>query len=150
MTTATSNLPYLQRPCFRVQDIDRSLTIYRDLLGFTVEYVMVDDPDTYIREVFPIPEGIETRFATLSTPTQVRSLAMVEAKGIEVNPSPASSTVVIKVPSVDKTMAAAAEMGLRCAHIIEVGPNDGPGQGRKEAVFFDFDNNPVVVFELLS
>ena len=58
-----------------VADIERSLTVYRDILGFTINYIQPSDKDSFSYPVFNIPKEADLNFATLDSPTQERTFA---------------------------------------------------------------------------
>ena len=74
-------LPYFQRAALLVDDMDRALAVYRDLLGFTLEVLGDDKTDSYAYEIFSIPRTVAIRFAALSSQSQQRTLALIEAPG---------------------------------------------------------------------
>lgn len=144
------NLPWFQRACLLVRDMERSLTVYRDLLGFAVNYMGEDDADSYSYEIFRIPRSVKTRFATLSSEDQLRTLALIEVPGdgMETTTIPLSATV-IQVASVSRMLSEAAAMGLAvCAAKTHPAPARGPG--RIEAAIYDFDDHPVVIYQLIE
>ena len=55
-----------QRGNIVVADMDRSLEVYRDILGLTVEYTKESEPTSYSYPVFEIPREAKLRFATLN------------------------------------------------------------------------------------
>ena len=56
---------HLKRPCLLVADLDRSLTLYRDCLGFRLDYVGEADADSYLYKVFQLPAEAKMRFAAV-------------------------------------------------------------------------------------
>lgn len=146
--TQTRNLPYFQRACLLVSDLDKALNVYQGLLGFTCTKLSVDDPDSYSYEIFNIPRDIQTRFATLSSHDQVRTLALIEVPGAKIQSgSMLTAATVINVPDVAKMLEDAAQMGLKALGIRDH-PVTESGPGRKEAAFYDHDGHPVVIFEV--
>jgi len=141
-------LPYFQRAALIINDLDRALAVYRDLLGLKLEYVGDDEADAFAYEIFDIPEEIRTRFATLSSESQQRTLALIEAPGL---PSPVRdaprAAVVIQVESVPATLAGATSLGLRiCEPRTTLTPEKGPP--RTESAFYDSDGHVVVIYQL--
>lgn len=149
-TYPARTLPYMQRSCFLVSDLDKSLTLYRDLLGFKLEYLDSDGPDAFSYEIFNIDRSKQTRFATFSTADQLRTLALIEVPELNANPTqtPVAASVV-HVDSVDNTIEAAKVMGLSTSRILrELTPQSGPA--RAEAAIYDFDGHPVVIYQLIG
>ena len=88
-----------QRGNFVVADLERSLTFYRDVIGFEVAYQKGHNPESYSISVFNIPDGAELGFCTLSTRDQVRVMALTEIKGVKLPPvpPPRRSAIVLDV-----------------------------------------------------
>ena len=70
--------PRFQRANYVVTDLDQALTVYRDILGMSVEFTKESPPDSYSYPVFEIDQNIPLRFAVLNTPTQQRVMALTE------------------------------------------------------------------------
>ena len=144
------NLPYFQRACLLVSDLDQALSVYQDLLGFTCTKVSLDDPDSYSYEIFNIPRDIQTRFATLSSPDQVRTLALIEVPGAQIQSgSLLTAATVIHVSNVAETLDGAKRMKLNALD-IRVHPATDAGPGRAEAAFYDHDGHPIVIYEVIA
>ena len=144
------NLPYFQRMCLLISDLDQALALYQDLLGFKVEYIGVDDPDSYSYEIFNIPRNIQTRFATLSSTDQLRTLALIEVPGADIHPSDMlTAAPVIHVASVTDMLARAEAKGFKTT-VPRTHPAPENGPGRSEAAIYDPDGHPVVVYELVE
>jgi catechol 2,3-dioxygenase-like lactoylglutathione lyase family enzyme len=141
-------LPYFQRAALLVDDLDRAFEVYRDLLGFTVEYVAGQEAEAFAYEIFGIPEGVDIRFATLSSESQQRTLALIEAPGHVASLGDARrAATVIQVASVARTLAAASELGLKtCEPRTSLDPAKGPP--RTESGFYDHDGHTVVIYNL--
>jgi catechol 2,3-dioxygenase-like lactoylglutathione lyase family enzyme len=141
-------LPHFQRAALVVGDLDRALAVYRDLLGFSLEYVAGAEAESFACEVFGIPEQIEIRFAALSSKSQQRTLALIEAPGLEFDDRfGPRAAVVLQVESVPATLAGAVRLGLKTckAHTV-LAPAKGPP--RTESAFYDHDGHPVVIYQL--
>lgn len=141
-------LPYFQRTALVVNDLDEALAVYRDLLGFTLEFVGGRESDAYAYEIFSIPESVPIRFAALSSQTQQRTLALIEAPGHAASLGDTHRfATVIQVASVRETLAEAAGLGLRtCEPRTELDPANGPP--RTEGGFDDHDGHTVVIYNL--
>jgi len=141
-------LPYFQRAALLVENMDRALEVYRDLLGFTLEFIGDDKLDSFAYEIFSIPASVPIRFATLSSNSQQRTLALIEAPGHTAALGTARrAAVVIQVEAVAETLAGAAALGLEvCEPRTQLTPEKGPP--RTESGFFDHDGHTVVVYQL--
>jgi len=73
---------YVRRPTLVVGDLDRALTLYRDILGFIVGSVKQDPPTSYVYTAFNIPSNERVRHATLDADNEKRTLSLVEVKSI--------------------------------------------------------------------
>jgi catechol 2,3-dioxygenase-like lactoylglutathione lyase family enzyme len=140
-------LPYFQRIALLVEDLDKAFEVYRDLLGFTVDYVGGQGSDSFAYEIFGIPETVLIRFAALSTESQQRTMALIEAPGHAAAQSERRTAAVIQVKSVVETLNRAKELGLKtCEPRSELDPTKGPP--RTESGFYDHDGNTVVIYNL--
>ena len=133
-----------------VADIDRALTIYRDILGFSVDTISDPTNESYSYPVFEIPKEATLRFATLSTPTQTRTLAMTEITGIELQkPTPPHlATNVIRVNDMERIMNKIEALGLKT--VREERATIPEGISFVERAFVDYDGHLVVLYELTS
>jgi len=140
-------LPFFQRIAIIVDDLDKAFQVYRDLLGFTLEYVADQNDEGFAYEIFDIPESVQIRFATLSSESQQRTMALIEAPGFASAQTERRSAAVIQVPSVAETLAKAKTLGLKtCEPRTELDPSKGPP--RTESAFYDYDGNTVVIYNL--
>jgi hypothetical protein len=106
------------------------------------------DDEAFAYEIFHIPEELEIRFATLSSESQQRTLALIEAPGHAASLGDARrAATVIQVASVAKTLAAATGLGLKtCRPRTSLDPAKGPP--RTESAFYDHDGHTVVLYNL--
>ena len=133
-----------------VADMERSLQIYRDILGFTLDGIMDASGESYSYPVFRIDESAKVRFATLSGgPDRIRTMALTEVTGMEL-PKPGRpymTATVIGVDDLDATFALLEELGL------ETVPGtiaERPGEFKfKERAFIDFDGHLIVLYQIL-
>jgi len=139
-----------QRGNFVVADLDRALLFYRDVLGFSVEYRLGHNPDSYSIPVFEIPDGAELGFVTLNSPTQRRVMALTEIKGVDLPPvpHPRRSAIVIEVSDPDAVMAGARELGLKVYEEEKLVTGDG--RTGREIGIVDFDDNLVVIYKIIG
>lgn len=141
---------HFKRTTLLVKDIDSSLKIYRDILGFTVYSITVSDADSYSYPVFKIPKEAKIRFATLNSPDQIRTMALSEVKGIELPApqAPIMNASVIRVKDIEGTMQKIIDLGLEHT-AIKVDESESAGLF-KEQSFIDFDGHLIVVYELIK
>jgi len=137
-----------QRGNFIVADIDRSMTFYGDVLGFTEEYRQGHNPDSYSIPVFEIPDGAQLAFVTLNSPTQRRVMALTEIKNIPLPPVPAPrrSAIVLEVADPDAVMARARALGLKVYREEQLVTGDG--RVGREIGIVDFDDNLIVIYKI--
>jgi catechol 2,3-dioxygenase-like lactoylglutathione lyase family enzyme len=140
-------LPYFQRAALVVDDLDKAFEVYRDLLGFDLEFIGDDRSDAFAYEIFSIPQDIKIRFAALSSESQQRTLALIEAPGHAAAQSERRTAVVIQVESVTATLEGAVALGLDiCQPRTSLDPAKGPP--RTESGFYDHDGHTVVIYNL--
>jgi catechol 2,3-dioxygenase-like lactoylglutathione lyase family enzyme len=147
LPAAERPLPFFQRIALVVDDLDKAFEVYRDLLGFELEFIGDDTSDAFAYEVFAIPREVKIRFAALSSESQQRTLALIEAPGFAAGQSDHRAAAVVQVPSVVETTARVRELGLK-AHEprTELDPANGPP--RTEGGFYDRDGHTVVIYNL--
>ncbi|MBL8630946.1 MAG: VOC family protein [Rhodospirillaceae bacterium] len=144
-------MPMLKRINLCVADMERSLAIYRDVLGFTVSELKASLPTSYSYPVFQFPKEAKLRFATLDTPTQQRTLALTEVTGVTLPrpPLPHMSAVVINCDDMDAVVSKVTALGL---HVVPEQPLPGPDgkpKGR-EVAFVDPDGHLIVLYKLFT
>lgn len=138
----------VKRPNLVVSDLDRSLRLYRDILGFTVFAVGESKPDSYSYPVFRFPPEARLRMATLSTKTQVRTLALTELRGAQVpaQTHPHRAAVVIEVKGIERVIERIRAEGL---HVVPPTTSKTPeGQTFVEQAFEDYDGHLIVLYEI--
>lgn len=133
-----------------VADLDRALTLYRDVLGFDVTFVLPPNPDSYSYPVFDIPRDAVMRFAVLSTGSQERVMALTEIRGTELAPvpHPRRSAIVLEVDDPDLVMSGARALGLTVCEEAVLKTKDGL-TGR-EIGLVDFDDNLIVIYKIIG
>ena len=137
----------LKRSVVMVSNLERALSIYRDFLGFTENYRQTSETDTFSHLLFGIPSDISTDFITLDLREHERVLALVAVNDPELLPQDPRAGLVVQVISVEQAMDKAQTLGLKCLPIRhELAPENGPP--RSESAFYDFDGNPIVIFDL--
>ncbi|MEL6381054.1 MAG: VOC family protein [Cyanobacteria bacterium J06626_18] len=140
----------MKRPCLLVSDLARSLQLYRDILGFRLDYVSEASPESYLYKVFQIPAQAQLTFATLSTEHEVRALALTEVKGIDLpeRSLPHAIGIVIQVSDVPPVSEQVKALGLQ---VVEPSFFTAPPNlAFTEQGFYDFDGQLVVLYETKS
>ncbi|MGD1856806.1 MAG: VOC family protein [Leptolyngbyaceae cyanobacterium] len=139
---------HLKRPCLLIADLERSLTLYRDCLGFRLDYIGKADPDSYLYPVFQLPAEAQLRFAALSTEQEPRALALTEVKGYQLPPParPHRGATVIRMPSLAAVLPEIEKLGL-CA-ISASSFSTPPNLRFTEQALCDFDGHLIVLYEV--
>lgn len=144
-----TNSPTFKRINLCVADLERSLAIYRDIMGFTVDYQKDSKEDSYSYPVFTFPKEAKLRFATLNTATQERTMALTEVKGIDLPPMPVPRMVaaVINCNEFDEVLEKVAAAGLTVVPPQHLPDLDGNPKGQ-ESAFIDPDGHLIVIYKL--
>ncbi|MEL6129571.1 MAG: VOC family protein [Cyanobacteria bacterium J06627_3] len=139
---------HLKRPCLLVADLERSLTLYRDCLGFRLDYVGNADPDSYLYPVFRLPAEAQLRFAALSTEQEPRALALTEVKGVTLPSAhlPHRGATVIRVPALTSVLPQLRVLGL--SPITASSFSTPPHLTFTEQAVCDFDGHLIVLYEV--
>lgn len=139
---------HIKRPCLIVADLERSLVLYRDILGFRLDYVSAASPNSYLYSVFQLPPQARLTFAALSTEHEPRALALTEVKGIELTPPslPYRTAIIIRVSNLAATIAKIRDLQLP---VVE--PNSfttPPNLHFTEQAFCDHDAHVIMLYEM--
>ena len=141
--------PHVKRPNLLISDIDRSLTIYRDILGLTASEPSFSGAGSYSYPVFNIPKGTPMRSITLHEPGERRVLAFTELKGFDLpapNKAPHMSAVVIGIDDLPAAFEKIKAMGLE---VTESKIAEGVEFNFIEQAFVDFDGHLIVCYQIL-
>lgn len=138
----------LKRVNLLVRDMERSLALYRDILGFRVFQCSDSGAQSYSYPVFRLPPQARLRFCTLDSSTETRALALTQVTGVELPPTSALplSASVIRVADFD-----AVQAKLRAAGLDVVDPRrskTAEGRDFRELAFTDPDGHLVVLYQL--
>ena len=147
----TSDLPVrVQRTNLVVADLERAYRVYRDILGFKLDFTLGHRPESYSFVVFQIPREATTGFAALSSKDQVRSLALTEIKGVELpEPNlPSSHALVLEVDDIDGVLEAARAEGLHVFPEETLRTHDG--RIGREIGMLDHDGHLIVLYCILQ
>ena len=135
-----------QRANYLVGDIEQALAFYRDVLGFSVAFVKDPRDISYSHEVFGLDPGRPVGFATLSTTSQERVMALTEVSGIEPQREPRRSALVIEVEDVDGVVGRAEARGFRVFPEERLVTHDG--RVGREVGLLDEDGNLTVIYHI--
>ncbi|RKR15250.1 catechol 2,3-dioxygenase-like lactoylglutathione lyase family enzyme [Maribacter vaceletii] len=132
-----------------VADLERSLTIYRDILGFTINYIQPSEKDSFSYPVFNIPNEADLNFATMDSPTQERTFALTEIKGV---PLPKQEGIhmtasVIKVDDLADVISKIKDLGLKTT---DVKTDENDYATFIEQAFIDYDGHLIVLYQLME
>ena len=138
----------LKRVNLLVRDMQRSLAIYRDILGFRVFQCADSSPQSFSYPVFRIPPQAKLHFCTLDSSTEVRALALTQVTGIELPAHPPLhlSAPVIRIQKFDEVIAKLKAAGL---DVVEPRRSKtAEGHEFTELAFTDPDGHLVVLYQL--
>lgn len=139
---------HFKRTNLLITDLDKSLTIYRDILGFTVHKMSESSEDSYSYPVFNIPKEAKLKFCTLDSPDQIRTIALTEISGIDLPPPPSSphlSASVLRVKDLPATINKIIALGLKVTDPKVATGSDG--MKFLEQAFVDYDGHLIVLYE---
>ncbi|MDJ0709240.1 MAG: VOC family protein [Woeseiaceae bacterium] len=144
---ASNDYLRFQRGNFIVKNIEQSLQLYRDVLGFEVAFVKDSPEDSYSYPVFQIDEQHQMRFAVLSTASQVRVMALTEVPAdLPPVPHPRRAAIVLEVGDVDAVVDGARAAGCHVYEEEELHTHDG--RVGREVGIVDYDDNLVVIYKI--
>lgn len=135
-----------KRAALIVADLDRSLAIYRDALGFTLQSVKVSAADSYSYEIFDIAPDARLRMAALDGPAdQPRTLALIEVRPVLPPRRGARSATVIYVADLDRVIDRLA--GVPWVRLLPERPlHTHDGAVGREVGAIDPDGHAIVVY----
>jgi len=138
----------LKRVNLLVRDMQRSLAIYRDILGFRIFQCSDSSPQSYSYLVFRIPPQAKLHFCTLDSATEVRALALTQVTGVELPPHPALhlSAPVIRVERFDEVHTKLKAAGLEVVEPRRSKTSEG--RDFRELAFTDPDGHLIVLYQL--
>jgi len=145
-----SGFPRVQRTALVVANLERSLQLYRDILGFEVAFVKDSDAQSYSYPTFGIPAAAKIRFATLSAGPQARVLGLIEVSGVDLQGPqkiPRPSAVVVEVEQVEQVAVRLRALdGVMVLPAGALATQDGR-HGRELAVL-DADGHVIVLYHI--
>ncbi|MEM7586029.1 MAG: VOC family protein [Acidobacteriota bacterium] len=141
---------YFKRVTLVVADMERALTLYRDILGFHLDGISESSSDSYSYPVFKIPQEAKIRFATLSAGSeQIRTLALTEVTGMELPKpgQPLMSAAVIRSADIERDFRRIEALGLETTEPKFV---EGREFDFRERAFVDFDGHLIVLYQIVE
>lgn len=137
-----------QRANFVVADIERALTFYTGVLGFTEEFRLPHNPESYSLKVFAMPDGARIGFCVLSAPGQPRVMALTEVREppLAPVPPPRRAAIVLDTADPDAVIEGARALGLHVYEEELLHTHDG--RTGREIGIVDFDDNLVVIYRI--
>jgi len=141
---------FFKRVNLVVADLDRSLKLYRDVLGFELDNITTPGRESYAYVAFDLPKTTKLRVATLSAgEEQVRTLALTELKSRPpARPGETALTAsVIRVRDIAKVFWELESLGLETRPPSFV---EGDAFDYWERAFVDFDGHLIVLYEIVG
>ena len=144
---------FVKRPALVVESLERSLEIYRDILGFKVQFIKASASDSYSYDVFNIPRLIPLRFATLTADGPDASvLGLIEAPGARTNVAEdgvRGHSVVINIDALD---VAVARLKSRTDVTVmsEFALTTHDGRTGREVAIIDPDGHAILLYCIVS
>lgn len=135
-----------QRATYLVSDIERSLKIYRDILGFKIDFYKDYGEDSYAYEIFNIKPSTPLNFCALSTDDEFRCFALLELKNtdLEMRSDLRRSAIIVRIEHFDIAVDKLKNMKLTIYDEHQLKTKDG--RLGRELGFLDFDDNLVVIY----
>lgn len=151
--TTTQSSPYQRlAPTYRqsilVSDIERSLALYRDVLGLTVSKINPVDADSYSSVFFNIPQGAMTRFAYLDGEDGRKNvLGLGEVTGVTLTApaGPRSVAFVQTVADIESVIRQVEALGLTVLPPTEFISQE-TGDRAIETGVVDFDGHLIMFY----
>jgi len=139
-----------QRSNIMVSSLEESYKFYCEILGLSLTFEKVSEPDSYSYDVFSVDHKHKMRFAILSTPSQPRVLALTEISEptLDAPSKPLRSGIVLDIADIDGVVAGANELGLKVYHEDALETHDGR-KGREVGII-DRDGNLVVIYNITA
>jgi catechol 2,3-dioxygenase-like lactoylglutathione lyase family enzyme len=137
-----------KRAALIVGDLDRSLALYRDLLGFHLQSIKQSAADSYSYEIFGIDPAATLRMAALDGPAgQERTLALIEVRPAPPRLERPSAATVIEVADIEAVLEGLA--GLPEVTVLpERALHTHDGRVGREVGVIDADGHAAVIFHV--
>jgi catechol 2,3-dioxygenase-like lactoylglutathione lyase family enzyme len=134
-----------------VNDLDRSIVLYRDILGYRMKQIEEVPSSSYVFKVFDIPSTAKARSVMFDgADGSTRALWLCEVKGAPVRPptTPHVATVVLRVDRIKDVLARAKQAGFKVIDPTDFTNDDGIGA--IEGAIVDSDGHLLVLYELFE
>ena len=146
---AAWNGPSFKRMTIMVSNLDRTVKLWRDILGFEAVINAPSGPDSYSYPVFNIAPGTAIRYAMVSAgPDQQRTFAFAELRGqpVLVPQSPRVAAAVVNANGrLAEIIAKVSAEGLKVVPAVVL-RSATQGVGVEQA-FVDWDGHLIVLYE---
>lgn len=143
------NGPLFKRMTIMVSNLDRTVRLWRDILGFEVVINAPSGADSYSYPVFNIAPGTAIRYAMVSAgPDQQRIFAFAELKGqaVQVPQNPRVAAAVINANG--RLAEIIAKVGAEGMKVVPAVVLRSATQGIGiEQAFVDWDGHLIVLYE---
>lgn len=149
-TAPAAAIPNVKRPNLVIADMDRSLVVYRDILGLEASPVRMGSKDSFSYPVFNVPPEADLRFISFHEPGEERVFNLTEVTGVDLPPVPSvpyMSTIVIGITDLEAKFAQLEAMGLT---VTRTQIADGADFKFIEQAFVDPDGHLIVCYEVLD
>ena len=153
--TTSSRLAPLHRHSILVEDLERSLSLYRDVLGLSLSRVTDTPADSYSYRFFNIEPGAMKRFAYLSGEGPYKNvLGIGEVPGTALptaRPAPGAVRTVAYVQTVadvEGIYEQVRALGLKTLEPVTFSSREA-GKPGMEFGIIDFDGHLILVYGLL-
>jgi catechol 2,3-dioxygenase-like lactoylglutathione lyase family enzyme len=140
--TTTAGFDGVSHFGIQVEDIERSVRFYGDVLGFELVTRWVRDQE-YIQELVGYP-GVELQVAVFRLPVSDAFLEILEYRNVERHPvdpstaNPGTAHFCLYVTDLDAVYERLLAEGVRFVSPVK-SPNVGPNRGGKAVYFMDPD-----------
>lgn len=140
----------VKRPAIVVTDLDRALSLWRDVLGLNVNSVSTEDSDSLAYDLFNVPPEARLRFATLDAgDVQQRTYGLLEVSGVKLNAQSGlrrAGVVINANGRWQEIRLAVIDLGLTLLREKKLVTAD-QGTGI-ETGFVDWDGNLIIIYQL--
>ncbi|MEP3208138.1 MAG: VOC family protein [Maribacter sp.] len=138
-----------KRNTLLVADLERSLKVYKDILGFSFSgEISALEEDSYAYGMFKIPMEGKIRFIALNSPSQERTIALTEVTNVTwskpIN-TMLSSCMVLRVNDFETVMQKIEGLGLETSELQVV---EKENYTVLEQAFYDFDGHLVDLYSI--
>lgn len=137
-----------KRAALIVGDLDRSLALYRDVLGFRLQSIKQSAADSYSYEIFGIDRSATMRMAALDGPAgQERTLALIEVKPAPPRQARPSAATVIEVADIAGALERLARLP-EVTVLLERQLHTHDGRIGREIGVIDADGHAAVLYNV--